>query len=142
MKDRFFIDTSIFVYTFDQRARKKRDRSMALVQKALKTGSGIISYQVVQEFLNVASRKFKKPLRAGDQLEYLERVLTPLCEIFPSTDLYSRAITVSDRYGYSFYDSLIITSGLNGACKTLYSEDLQHGQAIEGMTIENPFASN
>ena len=139
MSAKFFIDTNIIVYTFDLRSPKKKRRAMELLQTALDDGRGLISYQVVQEFLNVSSRKFVKPLGARDQLEYLDRVLSPLCEIFPSSALYRRAITLADRLGYSFYDSLIIAAALEANCKILYSEDLQSGQKIEGLTIENPF---
>lgn len=139
MNDKFFIDTDIFVYTFDKSSPEKRASAMEIVQTALDTGHGIISYQVAQEFINVASKKFVKPLRTRDQLEYLDRVLSPLLEIFPSIDLYRKGVILSDRYGYSFYDSLIIAAALTGGCKTLYSEDLQHGQKIEGILIQNPF---
>ena len=134
----FFIDTNIFVYTFDSRSPAKKSRALALIQKALESGRGIISYQVIQEFLNVAGKKFKIPLNVQDQRLYLEEVLSPLCEIFPSTGFYRRGIDISDRYGYSFYDSLIIAAALTAGCRILYSEDLQAGQNIEGLTIVNP----
>jgi predicted nucleic acid-binding protein len=58
----------------------------------------------------------------------------------PSTALYIRAVEVRTRYRYSFYDSLIIAAALEAGCTRLYSEDLQHGQRIERLTIVNPFA--
>ena len=135
----FFIDTNIFVYTFDDRFPSKKSRALALIQEALESGRGMISYQVVQEFLNVAGKKFKIPLSVLDRRLYLEKVLNPLCEVFPSTEFYQRGIDISDRYGYSFYDSLIITAALNSKCTILYSEDMQTGQNIERLTIVNPF---
>lgn len=139
MAGRFFLDTNILVYTFDSVSTAKRDRSRELVETALTSGEGVISYQVVQEFLNVSGRKFAVPLRPTDQIRYLENVLSPLCEIYPSDAFYRRGIEIHERYGYGFYDSLIIAGALNTGARTLYSEDLQHGQRIERATIVNPF---
>jgi predicted nucleic acid-binding protein len=135
----FFIDTNILVYTFDERFPAKRERAMTLVQGALKSGRGVISYQVVQEFLNVAGRKFEKPLTLHDQRRYLDTVLDPLCEVFPSIGFYHKGITISERYGYSLYDSLIIAAALQAECKTLYTEDMRAGQTIDRLTITDPF---
>ena len=60
-------------------------------------------------------------------------------EIYPTRDLYLKAIEIQERYQYSFYDSMIIAAALEGNCKTLYSEDLQHDQKIESLTIIDPF---
>jgi predicted nucleic acid-binding protein len=139
MSDRFFIDTNIFVYTFDHRSLSKRARASTLIEEALSTGNGVISYQVVQEFLNVAGRKFHPPLTPRDQRLYLDSVLEPLCEVFAGIDLYRRGIDISSRYGYSLYDALIIAAALQAECRTLYTEDLQSGQTIESLTITNPF---
>ncbi len=138
MSARFFLDTNILVYTFDSREPDKQARAIELVTEALQ-GHGIISSQVVQEFLNVASRKFAQPLSAADCRSYLDTVLEPLCEVFPTIDLYRRAVELIERWKYSLYDSLIVAAALDGACRTLYSEDLHAGQVIEGLTIVNPF---
>jgi predicted nucleic acid-binding protein len=139
MNDKFFLDTNIFVYTFDDRDPGKRDRARALVAEALTESRGTISYQVVQEFLNAALRKFSKPLTAADADRYLTVVLEPLCAVFAGFDLYHQAIDISERWKYSFYDSLIIASALQADCAVLYSEDLQHGQKIGSLRILNPF---
>ena len=139
MRDRFFLDTNIFVYTFDSRNPSKQARAQDLVLEALTHRRGVISHQVVQEFLNVATRKFVTPLSESDALLYLDRVLGPLCEVLPTLDLYRQAIGLASRWKYSFYDSLIIASALQGQCQVLYSEDLQHGQNVEGVTLVNPF---
>jgi len=136
---RFFLDTNILVYTFDHADTEKRDRARGLVERALVAGDGVISYQVVQEFLNVAGRKFARPLKPADQIRYLESVLVPLCAIYPSDTFYRRGIDIAERYGYGFYDSLIIAGALAAGASRLYSEELQHGQRIEGATIVNPF---
>ena len=141
MVDRFFLDTNILVYTFDDREAGKRTAARELVSTALADGRGLISYQVVQEFLNVATRKFARPFDAGEARRFLDQVLAPLCEVFASIALYRRALEVQDRWRYGLYDSLIIAAALEAECSTLLSEDLQHGQQIDGLVIVNPFAS-
>jgi len=139
MSGKFFLDTNILVYTFDASAPTKQQIARELISTALSTQQGVISYQVVQEFLNVATRKFSSPLNRHDANTYLDKVLTPLCELFPSMIYYTKALEVSERWGFSLYDSLIITASLQTECETLYTEDLQHGQVIHGLTIINPF---
>jgi predicted nucleic acid-binding protein len=139
--DKFFMDTNVFVYTFDGTTPSKRDKARSLVAGAIETGQGMISYQVIQEFLNVARRKFPKPLTVSEAQIYLERILMPLCEIFPDSTLYSQALSISDETGLSFYDSLIVSSAVAGGCATLWTEDLQHSQRIRGVEVRNPFRS-
>lgn len=79
MPAEFFLDTNIFVYTFDRHDAEKRARAQDLVERALGTGDGVVSSQVVQEFLNVALRKFERPLSDEQTLRYLREVLDPLC---------------------------------------------------------------
>jgi len=139
MNDKFFMDSNIPIYTFDSRFPNKQKKAHELVATALRTRKGIISFQVVQEFLNVATRKFETNLTQQEAEKYLNQVLAPLCEVFSSMELYIQAVKVMDRWQYSFYDSLIIAAALEANCKILYSEDLQHGQIIETLTITNPF---
>ncbi len=139
MSGRFFLDTNIFIYTFDSREPAKQRQSLERVTEALDTRKGLISFQVVQEFLNAASRKFTRPLSPVDCRRYLHQVLAPLCDVHSSTALYDRAIELAERWRYGFYDALIISAALHGGCDRLYSEDLQHGQIIQGLTIVNPF---
>ena len=139
MKDKYFLDTNIFVYSFNSGEKKKQKVSLELISNALDKQIGCISYQVVQEFLNVATRKFVKPLSIPDCIRYLNSVFEPLCVVYPSIELYNQALEISERWQYSFYDSLIITAAINSECSTLYTEDLHHGQKIKNLTIVNPF---
>ncbi len=141
MKDKFFLDTNIFVYSFDRSNEPKRQKASQLIKQALVESKGCISYQVIQEFLNVATKKFATPLSLLDGQRYLDSVLYPLCQIFASVDLYHQALHLMQRWQYSFYDALILAAALQADCKILYSEDLQHGQAIKSLTILNPFLS-
>ena len=139
MSDKYFLDTNIFIYSFDVQYPGKRDRARTLIKTALQDGRGCISYQVVQEFLNVATRKFVVPLSTADASGYLTTVLEPLCETFGTVHLYREALETMERWRYSFHDSLIIASAMASDCRILYTEDLQHGQKIGNLGIINPF---
>ncbi len=139
MKDRYFLDTNIFVYSFDHSHPAKQKKSQLLIDEALSQKKGVTSYQVVQEFLNVASRKFKKPFDIKDSKLYLNEVLGVLCEVYPSTELYQLALDLKGETGYGFYDSLILASAIESECKIVFSEDMQDGQRISGVLIKNPF---
>jgi predicted nucleic acid-binding protein len=139
MSDKYFIDTNIFIYSFDTENSTKNDIAKRLIADALENGTGIISYQVIQEFLNVATQKFAKPLAFKDSQRYLNVVLEPLCEVFSSTELFHQALEITDQWRYPFYDSLIIAAALQADCATLYTEDMQHDQTIRNLTIKNPF---
>jgi predicted nucleic acid-binding protein len=93
----------------------------------------------VQECLNIALRKAEIPLSTDETKHYLDDVLAPLYRVSASNSLYRRALDLQARYRYGFYDSLIIAAALDAGCTLLYSEDLQDGQRIEGLTIRNPF---
>ena len=139
MSDNYFLDTNILVYTFDQSTPNKRAVAQSLVEKALTNKNGAISFQVIQEFINVSTKKFDKPLSLQDAQIYFNAVLSPLCRFYPGTNYYSQALQTKQKWRYSWYDSLIITAALNLNCTLLYSEDLQHNQQLDGMTIVNPF---
>ncbi len=141
MNDKYFIDTNIFVYSFQPDEPIKQGIAQELIQNALKKQTGCISSQVIQEFLNVATKKFRPALSHQDSLKYLNTVLAPLCEVFSSLDLLRKTVEVSERWQYSLYDSMIITAALQADCATLYSEDMQHGQQVESLVITNPFRS-
>jgi predicted nucleic acid-binding protein len=139
MSGRFFLDTNVFVYTFDANAPAKAKTATQLIRRAANSGEGIISYQVVQEFFNVALRRFPQPMTVAEAEQYLITVLRPLLAVHSSPTIYLEALRISEKHRLSWYDSLIVAAALEGGCEKIYSEDLQHGHKIEGMRIENPF---
>ncbi len=132
-----FIDTNVFIYLFDETSVEKSRIAEELIQQALENGSGCISYQVVQETLNIVTRKLKASPEEARRL--LDNVLEPLWRVNPSRVLFRRGLELQSRYKFGFYDSLIIAAALDAGCRILYTEDLQHGQQVEGVTIINPF---
>lgn len=139
MSAEFFLDTNVFIYHLDSTDPAKHATAELIVRDALAEGNGCISYQVVQECLNVALRKAEIALPLEAARSYLDTVLAPLMQVPASETLYHRALDVQARWRFGFYDSLIVASALSAGCSTLLSEDLEHGQLIDGLTVVNPF---
>src|SRR5271166_2245961 len=139
MTARFFLDTNVFIYSFDQSSPAKAERSTHLIRQAVATRKGIVSYQVVQEFFNVALRRFAQPMTVAEAEQYLGAVFRPLLAVQSSQALYSEALRLRDKHRLSWYDSLNVAAAMEGQCSILYSEDLQHGQRFGDLQIENPF---
>ena len=127
-----FFDTSILLYLLSPDARKA-DR----VETLLGAG-GAISVQVLNEFAVVARRK--SGLSWPEVREVLSAVRAA-CVTHPVTEkTHDAGVDVAERYGFSLYDSMMIAAAQNAGCATLFSEDLQHRQVIDGrLTVRNPF---
>jgi predicted nucleic acid-binding protein len=108
-----------------------------MAEKTLSLG-GVVSVQVLNEFVDVATSKLKVDWNIVEQ--YLE-VIYALCgsEVPLTAETNRTAIDISKRLGYRIYDSLILAAAVQAGCTTVYTEDLQHGQMIDGLRIENPF---
>jgi len=139
MSDRFFLDTNIFVYSFDQSAVVKARKAAELIREALATQKGVVSYQVVQEFFNVALRRFSQPMHPADAEQYLSTVFRPLLAVHSSQALFAEALRLHAQSGLSWYDSLIVATALQARCDLLLTEDLQHGQRFGALQVRNPF---
>ena len=135
MSAEVFLDTNIFVYCFDADNPSKQ----AIAKKLVGKRDWLVSWQVVQEFSSVALHRFKVPLKPGDLSDYIAFRLWPECRILPSQAIFNQAMSIHERYGFRFYDCLVMASALAGGAKRLLSEDLQHGQRIGSLEIVNPF---
>ena len=128
-----FFDTNVFVYTVvqdDPRSQQAED---------LIAEGGTVSVQVLYEFAEVARRKAKMP---WDEIRFAIENIKALCpDPLPITvDTHGEALAIAERYSYRIYDALIVAAALEARCTTLYSEDMQDGQVIDGrLTIRNPF---
>jgi predicted nucleic acid-binding protein len=127
-----FFDTSVLLYLLSKDAAKA-DRVEQLLEQR-----GTISVQVLNEFAAVALRKLKMSL--SDVREILD-TMRAVCKIEPVTlATHDQGLTVNERYGFSLYDSMLVSAALLANVKVLYSEDLQHGQLIDSrLRILNPF---
>jgi predicted nucleic acid-binding protein len=128
-----FFDTSVLFFLLSgDTARADRVEDLMLRR-------GTINVQVLNEFAAVALRKHALSLR---ELREVLQGIRGLCITQPLTGaVHERGLEVAERYGYSLYDSMIIAAALEAECRTLYSEDLQHGQVIDKrLTVTNPFS--
>jgi predicted nucleic acid-binding protein len=105
----------------------------------LASGKGVLSYQVVAESLNVALRRFSRPMTPIEAEQYLSITLVPLLAVQSSRALFVQALRLSRDHSVSWYDSLILAAALEARCSVLYSEDFQHGQRFSGLRVVNPF---
>jgi len=140
MNGRYFLDTNVFVYSFDRASAAKAKRAKELIRQALEGRKGIVSYQVVQEFFKVALRRFAEPMTVAEAEQYLSTVFKPLLTVHSSQALCGGALRLSGRYKLAWYDALIVAAAIEGGCSILYSEDLQHGFQVGELRVENPFA--
>jgi predicted nucleic acid-binding protein len=139
MNGKFFLDTNIFVYSFDRKARSKMRRAMQLIREGVATRKAVISYQVVQEFFNVALRRFEQPMHVAEAEKYLSTIFRPLLTVHSSESLLAQALRLCEGHRLAWYDALIISAALESQCSILYSEDLQHGRRFGDLQIKNPF---
>jgi predicted nucleic acid-binding protein len=140
MNAKCFLDTNILVYLFDQSEANKHQKIKQIFAELGQTTEMYISAQVVNEFIVVASQKIQHPIPL-DEVEHILDFFKRRLHIIPlnlGTSL--KAIEYARRYGYSFWDCLILASALETQCSILYSEDMQHEQIIENtLTILDPF---
>ena len=136
---RFFLDTNVFVYSFDPDEPNKARIAESLITRGLTSGLGVISYQVAQEFTNVALKQFAGTMTHADLERYFLRALFPLMKVSSSGSLFLQALHVQAAGRISWYDSLIVAAALQGECNVLYSEDFQQGQRFGKLVVQNPF---
>jgi predicted nucleic acid-binding protein len=130
-----FLDTNIFVYSLDQSDSTKRKKCRNLIKSLTDENSGVISTQVLQEFYVAATAKLgADPLLVKDIIRSLERLET----VVVSPMLIKEAIDCSLINRLSFWDALIVVTAESAHCEILWTEDLNHGQVIRGVLIENP----
>ena len=127
-----FFDTNILLYIAASDTAKA-DRAEAVI-----ADGGSISVQVLNELANVARRKMQM---SWDETHAFLDVLRGLLTVHPlTTDIHETGLRLAERYGLSIYDAMIAASAVHADCDTLWSEDMQHGLALdEGLRIVNPF---
>jgi predicted nucleic acid-binding protein len=138
---RRFLDTNILIYSFMPDDPGKQEQARVIVAGALERHDSVISFQVVQEFLNYATRKPACRMGQVEAQQYLTHVLMPLCQVWPTAALYTDALSIASETGWSFYDSVIVSAAASAGCGVLLTEDLQTGRVVRGVEIRNPFAA-
>jgi predicted nucleic acid-binding protein len=139
MSDKFFLDTNIVVYSVDLTDSQRRGRARDLVTEGATSKRGTVSYQVIQEFVNVALKKFQAVVPRRDLDAFLQGVLFPMMSVLSSPWLFLDALRLQDADRLPWYDSLIVAAAMQARCKVLYTEDLQHGRRFGDLVVQNPF---
>ena len=134
MKDKVFIDTNVLIYAYSETEPDKKATTLNILENY----HIVFSIQVINEFIWVMNKKYKIDFKI------LQALLDRFWEKFEVTLLQKtsidQALSIAQRYKYSYWDSLILSSALENGCKVLYTEDMQDGQTINGtLKIENPF---
>lgn len=134
-----FFDTNVLVYAFDRDSPAKKRTAAGLVADHTRAGEIVLSTQVLQEFYVTITRKLARSVSEPVARQAVEALMhLPIVRVDPPMIL--SAIGRSQSASLSFWDALVVTAALEGGATTLLSEDLQHGQQFDGLTVVNPFA--
>jgi predicted nucleic acid-binding protein len=136
---REFVDANVLVYAFDSSAARKQHAARQLLERLWEGGGGCVSVQVLQEFFVTITKKVPKPLPVDDAkariLEFAAwTVFTPTADdIVAAIDLHIEA-----KIG--FWDAMIVVAAAESECPVVWTEDLNDGQRLRGVRVQNPFS--
>ena len=138
MSDKVFVDTNVLIYAHDVDAGPKRTIAARRLQELWATRQGLLSVQVLEEFYVNVTRKISAPLTPTNAREIIRAYCAwDVEEVRPGTIL--RGSEIAERHRLSFWDALIVAAARQGHATMVLSEDLNPGQRIDGIVIENPF---
>jgi predicted nucleic acid-binding protein len=138
MSDKTFIDTNVLIYAHDMDAKAKHEAAKRVLQELWSERAGVLSMQVLQEFYVNVTRKISRPL-SKESARLVVSTYTAWC-IDTSPAEISSAFRIEDEAHIGFWDALIMATVIKSGATRLLSEDLNSGQTIAGVKIENPFA--
>ena len=141
MTARVFVDTNVLVYQLDRREPDKQAQASAWLDHLWASRSGRISFQVLQEFYVTVTRK----LAPGLEPEAARKIVRALWSWRPvavDERIFVAAWGLQDRFRLSWWDALIVAAARSAECSYLLTEDLQHGQDLDGLRIVNPFQTS
>jgi predicted nucleic acid-binding protein len=138
MRGSIFVDTNILIYAHDLDAGRKHKIAVSIINNLWEEETGIISIQVIQEFYVNITKKIPHPLLPAKARGLLSNYFSWHLEItVPATILL--ASEIGERHLLSFWDALVVATAYQAKAEKILTEDLQSGQMIEGILIENPF---
>jgi predicted nucleic acid-binding protein len=133
-----FVDTNVAVYVFDHGDERKRRQAVELLESF--PDQLVVSTQVLAEFYWTVTRKLAPPL-APALAEEATKQLAALRVVAVDRDLVLAAIDTAEQHRFALWDAMIVEAAARGGCDRLFTEDLQAGQEIRGVRIENPFTA-
>jgi len=135
---RCFFDTNVLLYLFDDSVPEKKAQAQEVFSEEVEAGRAVLSTQVLQEFYVSVTRKLAEPLPSA-VAEAQVRDFARLPTVRVDEVMILSAIERHRSMSFSFWDALILEAALRGGADRLLTEDMQHGQKIEGLLVENPF---
>lgn len=138
MSDKTFVDTNILIYAHDLDAKAKHEIAKEVLRDLWSSRAGVLSMQVLQEFYVNATGKISSPLSKKAARGVVNSYAT-WCVDTVAEDIFM-AFQIEDEARISFWDALILASARKAGAVRILSEDLNAGQRIVGIGIENPFA--
>jgi predicted nucleic acid-binding protein len=133
-----FVDTNVLVYARDASEPEKQPQAAAWIDHLWRTRTGRVSFQVLQEYYAVTTRKLEPGL-TPEQARADVRDLLAWRPVLVGTDLLEAGWSVEDRFRLSCWDALIVAAARTAGCEYLLTEDLQHGAELEGLRVVSPF---
>jgi len=138
MSDKTFVDTNVLIYAHDVDAKAKHEVAKSVLRELWSQRSGVLSMQVLQEFYVNVTRKIASPL-PKDVARLVVNSYSIWCTETTPTEI-SAAFRIEDESRIGFWDALIVSSAVKCGAARILSEDLNAGQRIAGILVENPFA--
>ncbi len=139
MSDRVFVDTNVLIYAHDIEAGRKQERATRVLGDLWEKRTGVLSTQVLQEFYVNVTRKIPTPIKRSTARDIIKQY-SVWQVVEPDVDMILRASELEERHALSFWDAMIVAAARKGGAEKILTEDLNHGERIDGVTIENPFA--
>jgi predicted nucleic acid-binding protein len=134
--DKTFVDSNVLIYAFDVDAGDRHELAKRTLKRLWNEKSGVVSMQVLQEFYWNVTRKIATPLRK-DAARRIVRQYARWCIQTGPGDI-EVAFSIEDRAQIGFWDALIVAAAIKAGAKRILTQDLNHGQRIAGVLIENP----
>ncbi len=138
MQDKVFADTNILIYAHDLDAGFKHDISVLTMTDLWEKRNGVLSVQVLQEFYVNVTRKIHRPISRSEARAIIKNYLLWHIQV-NKLETILLASEIEEKHLLSFWDAMIVAAAYQSGAKTILTEDLNHGQKIEGILIKNPF---
>lgn len=138
MNDKYFVDTNILVYFRDASEPDKQQQSREWLNRLWRTRTGVLSFQVLSEYYVTITQKLRPGLSQEEAWRDVQALFT-WSPVGQDVSSFQIAKDVQTRFGFSWWDALIVSAAKKAGCRYLLTEDLQHGQELNGLTVISPF---